>query len=365
MVSSKLIRVAGLMVACWAAAGTAQADSVSATFATPSIDRWMYVFNQSPGLETEARVFSPFPYDFGYFDNRDGQFLVAWDTGSAQLPIGLPLNHYRILSATVTARVSGNNYFQYDPTYDSYLTYLPSPPLPTPPNAVPDSDAGRPIEMFVCGYRAGYVAGPTAPAGSQVFGQTSPYATGTSFPSVERRNVFPAQYNAQGVLIDVSNNVDNQFEARPIAVGQTRTNPDQPTLVAPGDFVPANTDMVFDIDLGKKEALDAIRQGLAGGRVELLITSLSLTTQGSAIVPRFYTRQWVVQNGPDPTAHPVSLALRVCVGSPADWNCSGALEVQDIFDFLSDWFAGNGDFNADGTVSVQDIFDFLGAWFAG
>ncbi len=51
---------------------------------------------------------------------------------------------------------------------------------------------------------------------------------------------------------------------------------------------------------------------------------------------------------------------------PADYNMSGGLEVQDIFDFLNGWFAGDprADFNGGG-LSVQDIFDFLNAWFAG
>ncbi len=52
---------------------------------------------------------------------------------------------------------------------------------------------------------------------------------------------------------------------------------------------------------------------------------------------------------------------------PADVNCSGALSVQDIFDFLEEYFSGAsiGDFNGSGAVSVQDIFDFLAAYFAG
>ena len=51
----------------------------------------------------------------------------------------------------------------------------------------------------------------------------------------------------------------------------------------------------------------------------------------------------------------------------ADFNCSGAVTVQDIFDFLSAWFGKNtnADFNNSGAVTVQDIFDFLAAWFAG
>jgi hypothetical protein len=54
-------------------------------------------------------------------------------------------------------------------------------------------------------------------------------------------------------------------------------------------------------------------------------------------------------------------------GCAADFNGDGTLSVQDIFDFLSAWFAGtpSADFNGAGGLSVQDIFDFLSAWFAG
>lgn len=56
------------------------------------------------------------------------------------------------------------------------------------------------------------------------------------------------------------------------------------------------------------------------------------------------------------------------VGLPtcdADWNASGSVTVQDVFDFLSSWFAGDADFNHSNSTTVQDIFDFLTAWFAG
>ncbi len=52
---------------------------------------------------------------------------------------------------------------------------------------------------------------------------------------------------------------------------------------------------------------------------------------------------------------------------PADFNCSGTLSVNDIFGFLSAWFAADprADFNGTGGTNIQDIFDFLAAWFAG
>jgi hypothetical protein len=51
----------------------------------------------------------------------------------------------------------------------------------------------------------------------------------------------------------------------------------------------------------------------------------------------------------------------------ADFNQSGAVTVQDIFDFLAAYFGANpiADINGAGGVSVQDIFDFLAAYFAG
>jgi hypothetical protein len=54
----------------------------------------------------------------------------------------------------------------------------------------------------------------------------------------------------------------------------------------------------------------------------------------------------------------------------ADFNKTGGVTVQDIFDFLGAWFGGSpfantGGNGASGTLSVQNIFDFLSAWFAG
>lgn len=78
-------------------------------------------------------------------------------------------------------------------------------------------------------------------------------------------------------------------------------------------------------------------------------------------------------------ANPCGYATSVqsSVGSCAsDHNGNGMLEVQDIFDFLNDWFAvcidplaptcaATADFNNSGALEVQDIFDFLNGWFAG
>ncbi|MBY0261578.1 MAG: hypothetical protein K2Q20_04505, partial [Phycisphaerales bacterium] len=51
----------------------------------------------------------------------------------------------------------------------------------------------------------------------------------------------------------------------------------------------------------------------------------------------------------------------------ADFNASGARQVDDIFGFLSAWFANDplADATGDGVRDVADIFAFLSAWFAG
>jgi probable HAF family extracellular repeat protein len=53
-----------------------------------------------------------------------------------------------------------------------------------------------------------------------------------------------------------------------------------------------------------------------------------------------------------------------CVG---DFNASGGITVQDVFDFLAAFFAAEpaADINRSGSVTVQDVFDFLAAFFEG
>ncbi len=54
----------------------------------------------------------------------------------------------------------------------------------------------------------------------------------------------------------------------------------------------------------------------------------------------------------------------------ADYNKQNGITVTDIFNFLTDWFAGSpyarvGSTGGPGPLAVQNIFDFLTNWFAG
>ncbi len=61
------------------------------------------------------------------------------------------------------------------------------------------------------------------------------------------------------------------------------------------------------------------------------------------------------------------ITFRRVVPCPADFNNSGAVTVQDIFDFLAAYFTSDpsADVNNSGSVTVQDIFDYLALYFIG
>ncbi len=75
--------------------------------------------------------------------------------------------------------------------------------------------------------------------------------------------------------------------------------------------------------------------------------------------------------GTDPCASSAALKAAVITNQRetpcrADFNRAGGVTVQDIFDFLNAWLAGDAAANFNGgALDVQDIFDFLNQWMTG
>jgi hypothetical protein len=110
--------------------------------------------------------------------------------------------------------------------------------------------------------------------------------------------------------------------------------------------------------------------GQAPSNVDQDVAYLTFSPSGTGCLPQIRVR---TTNPPsrltDTEGTPIGSLETISPWSNClpDFNRSGALSVQDIFDFLNAWFAGEcaADFNGMGGLSVADIFDFLNAWFAG
>jgi hypothetical protein len=251
------------------AAGSLFAGEFGLRLSQPTLDRWMYPFDFEPGTRTSASTFASFD---SRFDTRDAQFLLGWNTESL-VPTNQPPRQYLLRRARVSVTISRDKTFFYDPTYDSYVTYMTNQP-----GYVPDSDLGRPIELHGAGFRGGFTA--------DSFKETSRYGPINAFTSanitIGTRNAYAADFDATGALIDIANHVGQTnpdwtnapFEAHPWAIGIT-------TNAAPGELVPEDSVLTFDVDLADPLIHSYFQNALSTGRLRLFISSLSPAQQAT------------------------------------------------------------------------------------
>lgn len=252
------------VVAGLAGAAAAEVASVDVEF-----DRWNYPFNASPGARTGGSTFGAIGNPA--FDDRDAQILLGFRTSAIEA--GRGASSYRIDAASVTLTTATHNAFVLDPSYDEAATYG---------DETSDPDAGRPVELFGIGFRNGYSSaglgetgsGPPVLEESEVYGLPGP-------PAAESRNGFATDDEA-GTGRDVSNSIRNGFDPSPWAIGNV-------VDLEPGQPVPMDAALTFDIDLNNPNAVRWLQQGLDEGQLYFAVTSLHESVQGSSEgIPAFH-----------------------------------------------------------------------------
>lgn len=252
------------LVLAAASAPASLANNIVVSGDDAGFDRWMYPFNFTPGARSTASTFAAL--NNAGFDERDGQFLIGFDTAAAGVPTGLNPSDYQVDSLVVTATHTSTS-FAYDPTYDSYTTYLAGGT---------DPDAGRPIILTGAGLRGGYTSfGFAGSSGTPVFEEGE--AFGGSGPGV--RNAFAADFDSTGNLRDVSNNVGTNF----VTTTGFDVNfwAEGTTGLAAGATVSGTQTFTFDMTpaLDDPDILQYVQEGFSNGGLFFAITSLSPASQ--------------------------------------------------------------------------------------
>lgn len=324
-------------------AADACADVINASFPSPTLDRWMYPFNSTPGTRPVISTFGSTPGAMD-FDSRDGQMLVGFDT-VAQVPVGQG-NALTVTRATLLVEVANDLIFQYDETTDPWECFV----APNDPAWRADADAGQPVECFGVGFRNEWSL--------QTFQENSAFApSGTNVLTPGVRNAFAASAEASGALIDVSQSTRQRFDPKVFATGKIAG-------LAPGSLVAAGSTMRFDLDVSDPGVQTYLRTGIDSGRVLLSLSSLTLVQQQAGQFPAFIAKENVyVQLG---LSQPARLELDVQVGAScalADIDCDGHVNGADLGILLGNWGSpGVGDLNQSGSTDGSDLGILLGEW---
>ena len=319
-------------------AAPAFADVIDIQLNQPALDRWMYPFNSTPGTRSVLTTFGSDRDNQTQFDARDGQILLAFDTG-ASVPIGS--GAYEILEAEVSISFANDMVVQYDPSSDPWQMFLPAGDA----RRVNDPDAGQPIELAGVGFRGGFTAA--------TFQENSAYAvSGASYLSPGVRNAFAACYDSANNFVDMSNNPRVGFQPNVFAVGQVAG-------LTAGQLIPQDSVMTFQVNVADANIQNYLRQGIEAGRTFFSLSSLTFVAQQSGNYPAFYAKENAyVQFGLADAAH---LRMKVrelptCIAE--DLDCSGVVDSADVSLILLSMGPCDGcreDLDASGLVDSADV----------
>jgi hypothetical protein len=323
--------------------GIASADQYTAYYEGPALDRWNYAFNPTPGVRITASTFGNEPGS-ALFDNRDGQFIVGFNTG-AQIPAGLGASSYSVTACVLEITYANDFIVVYDPTVDPYTAFLPT----TDPEYAGDADAGQPVELYATGFRNGFSI--------LNWVETSPFTVAGQSPlNPSVRNAFAMGRNAAGQWVDVSNSVRERWTPTPLAVGTI-------TGLKPGSLIPVGTPLRFELDVSRADVQEFLRGAVDAGRLRLSVASLTKVVQQGGNFPSFYCRENPIVTATGIGDATLSISVTTSSCATGDLNCDGSINALDLAALLGAWGGpGAADLNGDGTVGPQDLAILLGAW---
>ncbi len=232
----------------------------------PTVDRWNYPHNSTLGFRPKGSLFTGLPEDVGGGADRLGQIIVGFDTEALGVPPGEDPASYDVQTLRLTARVAnnpalGDPVMRYDPSTDPFDAML---------EGGADPDPGPPVELHGVGFRNNVTADSFI-EGAPPPGLGQPAISGSPYRGPEGVTAYPLGYDSSAAPRDVTNNPSAGFDSRPWAVGRT-------DLVNPGDIVPLDTLLTFDIDLSNPGIRRYVQEGLSLGKVFFCLTSLQPAT---------------------------------------------------------------------------------------
>ena len=306
----------------------------------PDFDRWNYPFNATPGSRSVGSTFSAYGSEYD-FDNRDGQVLLGWLTSDV-VDAGWPAFAYDVTACTVTVTIASDD-VPYDPTQDAPATYM---------DGGDDTDEGRPTVLSAVGFRNGWDAFTFGDDGA--FGSTD---AGT-------RNCYAADFDAQGQLRDISNSLTEGFQPNVFAVASSNA-------VAPGEVMPQFTVLTFEVDVTDEHIQCWLRQGVAQGLVEFMVTSLHSASEpgsgGGGVWPDWVLAEHALVGMGLIDAATITLTVDLVEpsGVPGDINGDGLVGIDDLLELLSNYGpcpCCASDLDGSGVVDVDDLLTLIGGW---
>ena len=309
----------------------------------PTLDRWMYPFNQTPGYRPGGSLFGYWSTNSADgFDNRDAQIVLGFSVTEDISPEDL--EGMEVVSATVTIQISNDSIF-YDDTTDDWRCFLD----PEDSEYVPDEDINQPMELTGVGYRGGFT--------NTTWFEEAPFALGNpAAPGV--RSAYAMVYR-DGVETDCSNSLREEWNPEPFAVGIVDG-------LTPGEPVPVDSTFTFNVNVEDENIQGYVMGQLEEGRVSFCLNSMKQAFQDGGNFPIFYLKE----NAAVEFGIASAATLEIILGPEADDTPCGDLDGDgivggaDLTKLLGGWNSNDPelDLTGDGFVGGADLTVLLGCW---